>query len=38
MGGAIMADIARLPECPAGVLDAAAASGRKHLNSSHVMS
>ena len=31
MGGAIMADIVRLPECPASVLDAALASGRKHL-------
>ncbi|MGL4463326.1 MAG: hypothetical protein ACRC1K_14350 [Planctomycetia bacterium] len=31
MGGAIMADVSRLPECPAAVLDAAAASGRKHL-------
>jgi len=31
MGGAIMADIACLPECPPAVLDAAWASGRKHL-------
>jgi hypothetical protein len=31
MGGAMMADIAHLPECPPAVLDAAVASGRKHL-------
>jgi hypothetical protein len=31
MGGAIMADIVRLPECPRTVLDAAKASGLKHL-------
>lgn len=31
MGGAMMADIVRLPECPRSVLDAALASGRKHL-------
>jgi hypothetical protein len=31
MGGAIMADLARLPECPPAVLEAALASGRKHL-------
>jgi hypothetical protein len=31
MGGAMMADIVRLPECPSSVLDAALASGRKHL-------
>jgi hypothetical protein len=31
MGGAMMADIARLPECPPAVLNAALASGRKHL-------
>jgi hypothetical protein len=31
MGGAIMADVAHLPECPPAVLDAAVASGRKHL-------
>lgn len=31
MGGAIMADIVRLPECPQSVLDAAIGTGRKHL-------
>jgi hypothetical protein len=31
MGGAMMADIVRRPECPPAVLDAALASGRKHL-------
>jgi hypothetical protein len=31
MGGAIMANIVHLPECPRSVLDAALASGRKHL-------
>ena len=31
MGGAIMGRIVRLPECPADVLAAAAASDRKHL-------
>ncbi len=31
MGGAIMASIAHLKECPEAVLDAAIASGRKHL-------
>ena len=31
MGGAIMADIVRLPECPQSVLDAALASGQKYL-------
>ena len=31
MGGAIMADVANLAECPPAVLDAAIASGRKHL-------
>jgi hypothetical protein len=31
MGGAIMADIIRLPECPAEVMDAALASDRPHL-------
>jgi hypothetical protein len=31
VGGAMMADIVRLPECPANVLSAALASGRKHL-------
>lgn len=31
MGGSIMADIVRLPECPSGIIDAAAASGRQHL-------
>lgn len=31
MGGAIMAHIVYLPECPQGVLDAAMMSGRKHL-------
>jgi hypothetical protein len=31
MGGAIMHDIAYLAECPPEVLDAAVASGRKHL-------
>ncbi|MBM3979178.1 MAG: hypothetical protein FJ304_02620 [Planctomycetes bacterium] len=31
MGGAIMADIVHLPECPEDVLAAALASGRKHL-------
>jgi hypothetical protein len=31
MGGAMMADIVYLPECPAEVLDMAIASGRKHL-------
>lgn len=31
MGGAIMADVVRLPECSRTVLDAALASGRKHL-------
>jgi hypothetical protein len=31
MGGAIMADIVHRPECPPAVLDAARASGRKHL-------
>ena len=31
MGGAIMADIVRLPECPQSVLDAASMTGRKHL-------
>lgn len=31
MGGAIMADIVHRPECPPAVLDAALASGRKHL-------
>ena len=31
MGGAMMAEIVLLPECPPGVLDAAVASGRKHL-------
>jgi hypothetical protein len=31
MGGSIMAEIARLPECPPAVLDAALASGQGHL-------
>src|SRR5262249_40352417 len=31
MGGSIMADIARLPECPVVVLAAALTSGRTHL-------
>lgn len=31
MGGAIMADVVNLPECPPSVLVAAWASGRKHL-------
>jgi hypothetical protein len=31
MGGAIMAAITYLPECPPRVLDAALASGRRHL-------
>jgi hypothetical protein len=31
MGGTIMADIVRLPECPQSVLDAASMTGRKHL-------
>ena len=31
MGGAMMADILRLPECPPNLFDAAAESGRKHL-------
>lgn len=31
MGGAMMADIVRLPECPQTVLDAAIGTGRKHL-------
>ena len=31
MGGAMMADIVRHPDCPANVLDAALASGRQHL-------
>ena len=31
MGGSIMADIVHLPECPPAVLNAAVASGRKHL-------
>jgi hypothetical protein len=31
MGGAMMADILRLPECPENVLDAALKSDRKHL-------
>jgi hypothetical protein len=31
MGGAMMADILRLPECPAEVIQAAMLSGRKHL-------
>jgi hypothetical protein len=31
MGGSIMADIVRLPECPVAVLDAALASGRMDL-------
>ena len=31
MGGTIMADIVRLPECPQSVLDAAIDTGRKHL-------
>jgi hypothetical protein len=31
MGGAMMGDIVRLPECPPIVLAAALASGRKHL-------
>ena len=31
MGGAIMADIISLPECPQSVLNAAIGTGRKHL-------
>jgi hypothetical protein len=31
MGGAMMADVVRLSECPANVLNAALESGRKHL-------
>jgi hypothetical protein len=31
MGGAMMADVVRRPECPPAVLDAALASGHKHL-------
>jgi hypothetical protein len=31
MGGAMMNEIVRLPECPPDVIEAAANSGRKHL-------
>lgn len=31
MGGTIMADIVRLPECPQSVLETAIGTGRKHL-------
>ena len=31
MGGAMMADLVRLRECPSAVLEAAANSGREHL-------
>jgi hypothetical protein len=31
MGGSMMGQILRLPECPAAIVDSAARSGRKHL-------